>query len=315
MISVILPIYNTEKYLKQCLDSLIFQSYKDLEIICIDDGSTDCSGKIADQYAKKDERIRVIHQKNRGESNARNVGLNLAKGEYIAFVDCDDWIEPDMYETLLKMMQDDNLDMAAGSWFKDYSKEQSIVVNEKEVCNQVFDRDQLLRYLYERDAYRGFSYMWNKLYKRDVLIENDGKMMQFDESIKLGGDVIFLAKIALNVMRARYIDKPFYHYRMREDSGSHTKDLRSFHDWIKSYEITIQLYENNNIDTLIIDYLKRFLAYHAFEAVGVAIENGDKEELIKFQNIMREYQDVYERMNVSHPNWIEQYRKRIEVRL
>ena len=90
MISVILPIYNTEKYLKQCLDSLIFQSYKDLEIICIDDGSTDCSGKIADQYVKKDERIRVIHQKNRGESKARNVGLNLAKGEYIAFVDCDD---------------------------------------------------------------------------------------------------------------------------------------------------------------------------------------------------------------------------------
>ncbi len=315
MISVILPIYNTEEYLRKCLDSVIHQTYRDLEIICIDDGSTDSSGRIVDEYAEVDERIRVVHQKNSGESNARNVGLNISKGEYITFLDCDDWIEPDMYETILKAIENDDLDMAAGSWFKDYTDKIIEVTNEKDVSNQVFGRDELLRYLYERDAYRGFSYMWNKLYRREVLTESDGQIMLFDESIRLGGDVIYLAKLALNVKRARYIDRPFYHYRMRESSGSHTRDLGSFHDWIKSYEITIQLYEENRIEPLIIDYLKRFLAYHASEAAEIAIDTKDAEELRSFQRIMKEYQDVYERLNANHPEWIEQYRRCLEVRL
>ncbi len=313
MISVILPIYNTEEYLRKCLDSVIHQTYKDLEIICIDDGSTDQSGGIVDEYAKLDDRIRVIHQENHGESNARNVGLNISKGEYITFLDCDDWIEPDMYETLLDAIEEDDLDMAAGSWYKDYTDRIIEVTNEKDVSNHVFGRDELLRYLYERDAYRGFSYMWNKLYKREVLTDPDGQIMLFDESIRLGGDVIYLAKLALNVRRARYIDRPFYHYRMRESSGSHTRDLGSFHDWIKSYEIVIRLYEENRIEPIIIDYLKRFLAYHASEAAEIAIEKKDVEELRSFQRIMKEYQDVYERLNKNHPEWIEEYRNRIEV--
>ena len=99
-ISVIVPVYNVEQYLPQCLDSIINQTYKNLEIICVDDGSPDNSGKILDEYAKKDKRIKVIHQENQGVSVARNTGLDNATGKYIGFVDPDDWIEADYYETL-----------------------------------------------------------------------------------------------------------------------------------------------------------------------------------------------------------------------
>ena len=98
LISVIIPVYNVEKYLRRCLDSVIAQTYQNLEIICVDDGSIDDSGKICDQYAVRDARIKVIHQENQGLSAARNRGLDAAEGEYIAFVDSDDYILEDMYK-------------------------------------------------------------------------------------------------------------------------------------------------------------------------------------------------------------------------
>ena len=102
LISIIVPVYNVEKYLVKCLESIINQTYKYLEIILIDDGSTDGSGRICDEYAKKDNRIKVSHKGNGGLSSARNVGLDMSAGQYIAFVDSDDWLELDMYEYLMK---------------------------------------------------------------------------------------------------------------------------------------------------------------------------------------------------------------------
>ncbi|MCR4675208.1 MAG: glycosyltransferase [Lachnospiraceae bacterium] len=317
MISVILPIYNTKEYLPQCLDSLIHQTYKELEIICIDDGSSDGSEKIVDDYAKKDDRLRVVHQENQGESYARNVGLKLAKGDCIAFCDCDDWIEPDMYESLYSAMEEDNLDIAAGGWCKAVLENNiwvsHSVRNKKEVTTDVFDRGKLLRYLYERDSYRGFSYMWNKLYKKEVLMGKEKNVMLFDENLRLGGDVLYLARAALNASRVKYIDKDFYHYRMRKESGSHTVNMDSYRDWIKSYEMAISLYEKEKIDKEIIDYLKRFLGYHAYEAAGVAFDTCKIDEYKYFREVMLSYQEVYERMNASHPNRIEDYRKRMEL--
>ncbi len=115
-ISVIIPVYNTEKELPKCLKSICDQTYKDLEIICIDDGSTDGSSQVLDEFSMKDNRIKVVHQKNGGESNARNTGLKMASGEYIAFCDCDDWIDTDMYEILARELNCENIDMVGGSW-------------------------------------------------------------------------------------------------------------------------------------------------------------------------------------------------------
>ena len=101
-ISVVIPIYNVEKYIERCIDSVLNQTYMNLEIILVDDGSPDRCGEICDNYAQIDKRIRVIHKENGGLSSARNAGLRIATGDYISFVDSDDWIEPHMYETLLK---------------------------------------------------------------------------------------------------------------------------------------------------------------------------------------------------------------------
>ena len=112
LISIIIPVYNVEKYLRKCLDSIINQTYKKLEIILIDDGSTDNSGKICEEYAKKDDRIIVIHKENAGVSSARNRGIELANGKYIGFIDSDDWIEENMYETLYQNLLQFDVDIS-----------------------------------------------------------------------------------------------------------------------------------------------------------------------------------------------------------
>ena len=119
MISVIIPVYNVEPYLRKCLDSVVNQTYRNLEILVIDDGSTDGSGAICDEYAS-DRRMRIFHTENRGLSCARNLGLDEAKGEWIGFVDSDDWIEPDMYEALLKKAEETGADIVECGVFREY---------------------------------------------------------------------------------------------------------------------------------------------------------------------------------------------------
>ena len=112
LISVIIPVYNAEKYLNRCLDSVLNNTYKNLEVILVDDGSTDMSGRICDEYAKKDCRIRVLHKENGGTARARNTGLKIAKGDYIAFVDNDDFVHPCFYEYMLSSMESSSADVA-----------------------------------------------------------------------------------------------------------------------------------------------------------------------------------------------------------
>ena len=217
LISVIVPVYNLEKYLVRCIESIIGQTYKNLEIILIDDGSTDTSGQIIDEFKKKDNRIKVIHKENGGESNARNTGLRMATGEYIAFCDCDDWMDLDMYETLAWELNQENIDMAASGWYKETDSSSQEIRNALPVNSQVFGREELLKYLYMRDSYRGFAYMWDKLYKREILKDKDGNWILFREDLRLGGDVLYLAEVALNVKRAKYVDRAFYHYYQRDE--------------------------------------------------------------------------------------------------
>ena len=115
LLSVIVPVYKVEHYLHRCINSIRNQTYKNLQIILVDDGSPDNCGKICDEYAELDARIIVVHQKNRGLSGARNTGLRYAKGEYVAFVDSDDWISSDMYQTLVNLVELNDLDMARSS--------------------------------------------------------------------------------------------------------------------------------------------------------------------------------------------------------
>ena len=310
-ISIIIPVYNNSEYLKQCLDSIKNQTYTDMEIICVDDGSTDGAGKIADDIAAADDRFIVIHQENHGESHARNTGLRLVTGDYVAFCDCDDWIEPDMYETLINKAKETDADMVAGSWYKEKADASEAVVNAKDVGEEIFGRDELLRYIYERDAYQAFAYMWNKLYRREVLYDKADELIFFDETLELGGDVVYLARLALNAKQVVYVDKPFYHYRIKEMSGSHTTELKKLRDWVKAYEMTVGLMKQNHAEKETIDYIVRFMAYRCSNIVEEATKQGNDATKKEFQDYMRRYETEYIRLNYGHTDWIERY-KRLE---
>lgn len=314
-VSVIIPIYNTENYLEKCLNSVCSQTYKSLEIICIDDGSTDASGEIVDIFAQKDARIIVKHQKNQGESAARNSGLQIASGEYIGFMDCDDWIEPDMYENLVMAIEKENADIAIGGWFKETEAESIQIKNEKIIDNNVFSGEKLLEYLYERDSYREFAYMWDKLYKRKILYDEGGKLILFDTQLRLGGDVLYLGRLSLNVEKAVYIDKAFYHYLQREESGCHSKNIDKRIDWLKAYIFLIGIFEENNVGEKIIDLLKRFLVYHSATVAEMAYEQKNREALHYCREIIEKYRKEYERLNADKAERVEWLRGILTYRI
>lgn len=306
-VSIIIPVYNTEQYLRKCVSSVIGQTYQNLEIICIDDGSTDASGRILDELAIEDKRMVVIHQKNIGESGARNVGLQNATGDYIGFVDCDDWIEPVMYQELVYAIESAGADMAISSWYQENEDESKIIKNKKKVRKNVFGRDKLMCYVYERDAYRAFAYMWDKLYKKELFIDENGEFVFFDETLQLGGDVLVLARLVLNTKKAVYIDKPFYHYVQRSSSGCHSVDLNKRMDWLKAYEIIINLFGQRDIEEKILAFVKRFLAYHSSIVARLAYEQKNEEILKKSQKNMKLYENEYKTLNVAHPDRIKEF--------
>lgn len=163
-ISVIVPVYKVEPYLRKCLDSIVGQTYRNLEIILVDDGSPDNCGEICDEYAERDERIRVIHKKNGGLSSARNAGLKLATGLYIGFVDSDDWIESDMYEYLLKGAQRSGSDITMCSFSSDTkTSSQKVGYRSEQLLNNSSAMWELLK-----DAETSNN-VWNKLFRRELI--------------------------------------------------------------------------------------------------------------------------------------------------
>lgn len=162
LISIIVPVYNVKDYLEKCLQSICVQTYKNLEIILIDDGSSDGSGELCDLFAQRDGRIKVIHQTNAGQSAARNRGLAVAQGEFLGFVDSDDWIEPDMYEFLYHLLKENGADISICSHYRDKGKKSVAKYSSGEQF--VFTRDEGIRALVVDRRIR--NYVWDKLYKR-----------------------------------------------------------------------------------------------------------------------------------------------------
>ncbi|MGN0327446.1 MAG: glycosyltransferase family 2 protein [Lachnospira sp.] len=314
-VSIIIPVYNSAPYLRRCLDSVQNQTYKNLEIICVDDGSTDGSQNIVDEYGKADDRFVVIHKENGGESSARNEGLLKSTGEYIGFMDCDDWIETDMYEVLVRAIENNDVDIAASGWIKSCNDTETEITNKKTVKDGIIDKQHLLHYIYERDSYRGFAYMWDKLYKADLFRKENEECLLFDENLKLGGDVIMLAQLALRAEKAVYINKAFYHYIQRSDSGCHSIDLKKRQDWLKSYFMVIELFEENRVSEDILSYVKRFLAYHSSNVADMAFLQKDKEMLEYSQNIMKDYENEYISLNQAYPERITRYMEILEYKL
>lgn len=234
LISIIVPVYNVEKYLSKCLESIINQTYKNLEIILVDDGSTDKSGIICDKYIEKDNRIRIIHKNNGGLSDARNKGLDMAKGEYVGFVDSDDFIAEDMYECLYNFAQKNNLDVAMCSSCDVYEnkviyprKFRNIILDEKEaIINNIF-----------LNPFGGTSVsVCNKLFTIDVVRD-----IRFEKD-KTTEDGFFVLQWIGKVKRFGRIDKVKYFYRQRDKSIIHQRRYNNkILDVIDAYQRNLEI--------------------------------------------------------------------------
>lgn len=214
LISIIIPVYKVEKFLATCLDSLCAQTYTNLEIILVDDGSPDNCGKICDEYAQKDARIRVIHQANQGISAARNAGLEIAEGEYVAFVDSDDYIDPDMYEYLYGLISKDNADMAMCN----------ICEDEGSHSTKLLDSPYKLIPIQQYFECADWMFPWNKLYKRMLIGE-----LRFDLSVSFGEDELFNFELAKKNALVALGNQAKYHYRCKQNSYSASINFRPQH--------------------------------------------------------------------------------------
>lgn len=219
-VSVIIPVYNVEKYLEKCLESLKNQSLTDIEFICINDGSTDNSLAILNRYAAKDKRFTVISQENQGQGIARNKGLELARGEYIGFVDPDDWVEPNMFETLYNKAKEFNLDIAECNYTDYYegsqppSKWQTRFVTKK-----VFNWRNNKSYLFAHPVA-----VWNKLFKTELLQKNNIKF----SNGKCGEDHCFTIPARLFAKRIMLCDEYLYNYLTRENTDTRNVSINNF---------------------------------------------------------------------------------------
>lgn len=212
-VSIIIPAYNCEKYVGRCIESVVTQTLFSLQILLIDDGSSDSTGDIADEYASSDSRIQVIRQANGGVSSARNTGLKLAKGKYVGFVDSDDYIEPDMFEKLFFAAKSAEADIAACSYFvEDGQKQYLYQMEDVSFDIQKYGLDQ---YLLKNVLIH--PVLWNKIYRREVLMQNQ---LQF--YMNAGEDFLFNIEYAPYANRTVNLKEPLYHYVQRKDSIMHS---------------------------------------------------------------------------------------------
>ena len=218
-ISVIIPVYNVEKYLRECLDSLLNQAFKDIEIICVNDGSTDGSLNILNEYASKDSRFIIINQNNQGLSAARNNGLNVAKGDYVAFLDSDDYIlNSDYFEKLYNACEKHNADIAVASIIRGNDKKSKYIfkVEKEEIGDSFIDK---LKICDVPDS----NYVWNKLYKRESLLATG---ITFPVG-KLYEDLYYTHKVLYYVDKLVSVPNVSIFYRKRSDSIVKTKNIQA----------------------------------------------------------------------------------------
>ena len=213
LISVIVPVYNVDKYLHGCIDSLLAQTHKNIEIIIVNDGSTDNSGAICDQYASEHNNIKVFHKQNNGVSSTRNLGLANATGDYIAFLDSDDIVSPDMYESLLFLCKENNTKISAcGIQIHHPTKTYDRYLPNE---NQVISNQTALEYTIRNNGF--FPTPVNKLFSKSV-VDN----IRFDEDLHMSEDYLFLVEAILSCHGdIAYTKNMMYHYMKREGSASH----------------------------------------------------------------------------------------------
>ena len=229
MISIVVPIYNGEKYIEDCLKSIFNQTYEEWEMILIDNASTDDSLKICKSYAAKDDRIQLLHQHhNVGVSVARNLGMEKARGEFVTFIDVDDWVAPDYLETLLVVAKDEKADMVICSYQKVYDIDRSKKPKKQQCCKiKQYDTESYL----EQYFLEGNTHCWGVLYERKLL-----ESVSFQKGLSIGEDMLFLMGIIGRTDKIVVCDYAGYYYYINENGAMNKKFTASYMDQIYCWE-------------------------------------------------------------------------------
>lgn len=224
LISIIIPVYNVEEYIEKCIRSIMNQTYPSLEIIIVDDGSSDNSGRICDCMEEEDSRIKVVHQSNKGLVRARKNGLKIAKGELIGFVDGDDYIEPYMYERLCQLQTEHDADIVHSGFFYNETQKMEGVKKGGEICITEENRVQLLKkVLYGRDKdFLVTPSIWSKLFKRDLVTQSYNTIA---DSSSFGEDLFCLCDCFMSNIKIIVAAEAYYHYTIRNKSLSHDEGV------------------------------------------------------------------------------------------
>ena len=248
-VSVIIPVYNVEKYLRKCLDSVLGQTLEDIEVIAVDDGSKDSSGAILDEYAKKDARLIVIHQKNGGVSSARNTALDITKGEFVGFVDADDWVDDNFYETLYNTAQEKQADVVKGNLY----------LAHEDGSLKVDDLNKKISVNQKQHIATNFTYAFcTAIYKNSVIKENK----IYYKNASRAEDVEWLFRVLCKTQKYAQCDDVYYYYNQNDNSTTHNVTLRQLNDL---YEMTVSIYktaEKANFDNSIMLNIHKMCLRH-----------------------------------------------------
>ena len=265
LISVIVPIYNTRQYLDRCVESIISQTYQALEIILVDDGSTDGSGEMCDTWAKKDSRIKVIHKENGGAASARNKGIALAGGEYISFADSDDYLDNDIFEFLYNLLTENNADVARCGYYTNTNGAETTEFTDYSV--RVLNSSQAISDL-ATSGYGGTP--WCKLYKTQTL-----KAHLYNKEDGCSEDILHNFRVYSECTRLVFCDAPKYHYVIREGSITNNSFGKGAFDIIRAKSIILDYAREHSeiIDDAVFGYV-----FSAYIVLSGCIRSGKFEE-------------------------------------
>ena len=262
--SIIVPVYKVEQYLEKCLDSILNQTYKDFELILVDDGSPDNCPAICDEFAKKDSRIIVIHKENGGVSSARNEALKIAKGEFIWCIDSDDYVETNALEILSQYIEKNSADL--------YVFDRGLSEN--------YPIENLDRLFYDHYFKYHFGFApWNKIYKNSILQDN---AILFDTEEAIGEDLLFNITYYTKIKSLEFLEENLYHWTIREDSAVHSFDPKRYKNQMRLYSKITDMLENLvSKEVLAILFVSHIVA-------GLN-QSFPKFEFFKFRKIIQEY--------------------------
>ena len=290
-ISVIVPVYKVEKYLNRCVDSILNQTFTDFELILVDDGSPDNCGKICDEYAVKDNRVVVIHQKNAGASNARNNGIKIARGEYLAFCDSDDVVSSMWLQRLIRFAKPNVLPIGA------YCQDKDSLCNNKRLS--IEEDKEYNKNLYYQFAQCGIAgYLWNALYCRDIVANNSIALREKHSEGDYNEDLIFTLSYVRHIDKLVYTGYTDYCYDNHNDSLSHSDKFNYFKKYSEKFRLWLEFIKEyssdvNEIKKLADSYLYYFLTalqqeltnYNSFKSI---VNSGEMQFCVNNGNCSKE---------------------------